>query len=200
MKLSCVVCDVRTFFLSASVPAPDRDPKYHSTADVVAIRDCIKALVSTVVPSGQLVFGGHPAITPLVRLMIQRRKIEVRQHVIVYVSTFYTQDFPPALSKFEEVRTVPAVGDDAEASKAALRKAMIGAFDYAAGIFIGGMDGVEEEYSLFRAAHPKAPTYPIASTGAASSILFKKYQSHEHVLEHELTYPTLFRKLLHAQP
>lgn len=187
---------MKTFFLSASVPAPDRDPKYHSTADVVAIRDCIKALVSTVVPNGQLVFGGHPAITPLVRLMIQRRRLEVRQHVIVYVSMFYTQDFPPVLDKFEEVRKVQAVPNDAEASKAALRKEMINAFDYAAGIFVGGMDGVEEEYALFREAHPKSPTYPIASTGAASGILFKKFQPHEQMLERELTYLTLFRKLL----
>ena len=63
---------------------------------------------------------------------------------------------------------MPAVRKDAEASKAALRKEMIGAFKYDAGIFVGGMDGVEKEYALFREAHPNVPTYPIASTGAAS--------------------------------
>ena len=52
-------------FLSASVPLPSRNPKYFDTADVIAIRDAVRALIMVVVEQqGQLVFGGHPAITP----------------------------------------------------------------------------------------------------------------------------------------
>ena len=50
-------------FLSASILLPDRHPQYLETAvDVVAIRDSIRALVSVVVPSGQLVFEGIPQL------------------------------------------------------------------------------------------------------------------------------------------
>jgi hypothetical protein len=41
-------------FLSASVPLPNRDPEFLATADVVAIREAIKALVGEVIPKGYL--------------------------------------------------------------------------------------------------------------------------------------------------
>jgi hypothetical protein len=56
-------------FLSASVPDPKRDPKYYRTADVTAIRDAVRALVTIVLPKARLVWGGHPAITPPVRVI-----------------------------------------------------------------------------------------------------------------------------------
>ena len=58
-------------FLSASNPLSHRHPKYLETADVEAIRDSIRAVVSVVVPRGQIVFGGHPATTPLIRLLVR---------------------------------------------------------------------------------------------------------------------------------
>ena len=63
---------MRSVFLSASIPLPDRDARYWQTADVIAIRDSIRALVSVVVPTGQIIFGGHPAITPLIRLLVEK--------------------------------------------------------------------------------------------------------------------------------
>ena len=53
-------------FLSASIPDKDRDPKYYETADFVAIRDAVIAIATVVVPEYRLVWGGHPAITPLI--------------------------------------------------------------------------------------------------------------------------------------
>src|SRR5581483_2880553 len=57
--------------LSASIPTPDRDAQYFETADVIAIRDCIKALVAAIVPNYALVWGGHPSITPMIRLLAE---------------------------------------------------------------------------------------------------------------------------------
>jgi hypothetical protein len=55
-------------FLSASVPLPSRHREYFDTADVIAIRDAVRALTIVVVEQhGQLVFGVHPAITPMIR-------------------------------------------------------------------------------------------------------------------------------------
>lgn len=54
-------------FLSASIPDPARDKRYFGTGDTIAIRDAVIALVSVVLPRTKLVFGGHPAITPLVK-------------------------------------------------------------------------------------------------------------------------------------
>ncbi len=64
-------------FLSASVPLPDRDRRFAETADVIAIREAIKAVVGEVIPRGCLVFGGHPAITPLVARLVRAMGPEV---------------------------------------------------------------------------------------------------------------------------
>jgi len=36
--------ELKNIFLSASIPLPERDPKYYETADVIAIRDAVIAL------------------------------------------------------------------------------------------------------------------------------------------------------------
>ena len=51
---------------------------------------------------------------------------------------------------------------------------MIGSHNFDAAVFLGGMEGVETEYDLFRRVHPNRPAYPVASTGAAARILSEK--------------------------
>lgn len=69
--------------------------------------------------------------------------------------------------------------------------------NFAAGIFIGGMEGVEEEYALFKNSYPKALLLPIASSGAAARILF---DAESNIFDSELltnyAYNALFQKHL----
>ena len=183
-------------FLSASIPLPDHDAKYLETADVIAIRDSIRALVSVVVPTGQIVFGGHPAITPLVRLLVRGMTPDVNQHIILYQSAFFRREFPPETAEFERVRIIEAVDTDEAASLRKMREAMIGGHNFDAGIFLGGMEGVEREYKMFKLIHPGKPAYPIASTGAAARILFDEYARDRVELLSDLRYLSLFRRLL----
>jgi hypothetical protein len=184
-------------FLSASIPLPNHEAKYQETADIIAIRDSIRALVSVVVPTGQIVFGGHPAITPLIRMLIRGMTPEVNQHIILYQSAFFRRDFPPETAEFERIRIIEASDIDKAASLRRMREAMIGSQKFDAGIFIGGMDGVEREYEIFARLHPDTPAYPIASTGAAARILFDEYASDRIELLTDLRYLSLFRRLLH---
>ena len=59
--------NLNQIFLSASIPLPERDPIFYQTADFIAIRDAVRALATIVIPKAHLVWGGHPAITPLIR-------------------------------------------------------------------------------------------------------------------------------------
>jgi hypothetical protein len=186
-------------FLSASIPLPDHDVKYQETADVIAIRDSIRALVSVVIPRGQIVFGGHPAITPLIRMLVHGMTPQVNQHVVLYQSAFYRRDFPPETAEFERVRIIEANDIDEADSLRRMREAMIGGHKFDAGVFIGGMDGVEREYEMFARIHPDAPAYPIASTGAAARILFDEYAKHRIELLTDLRYLSLFRRLLEPE-
>src|SRR6516162_8984050 len=100
-------------FLSASVPLPERNPLYFQSADVIAIRDSIRALVMVIVEEqNQLVFGGHPAITPMIRLQIAQTGNPVRDRVVVYQSRYFDTMFPPDNAAFERVELVDAVAND----------------------------------------------------------------------------------------
>jgi len=108
--------DVR-LFLSASVPLPSRNSAYFASADTVAIRDTIRAISMVVVERrAQLVFGGHPAITPMIRLQLTRAGLSVGAHVVVYQSRFFEQSFPSDNAAFERVELVEAVRNDRQAS------------------------------------------------------------------------------------
>lgn len=183
-------------FLSASVPLPGRDERYLKTADVLAIRDSVKALVTSVLDKGTIVFGGHPAITPLIALLMRGMPAETKRHIILFQSAFFQKDFLDENDEFIDVRFVPAVKGDRAASLQRMRQEMIADGPYDAAIFIGGMEGIHEEYRAFHEAHPHAACYPIASTGAAALELYREIGQGRDDLIHELTYPKLFRNLL----
>lgn len=68
--------------------------------------------------------------------------------------------------------------------------------DFIAGIFIGGMEGVEDEYELFKSAHPTALILPMASTGAAALEIYKKNEFRGmQELKNDYAYIALFYKL-----
>jgi hypothetical protein len=182
-------------FLSASVPLPSRDRRFFETADVIAIRDSVKALVETVVNDATLVFGGHPAITPLVALLLRGMPPEAKRRVIIFQSAYFEKEFVEENIEFIEFQLVPAESDRAS-SLIRMRDVMLRSRRFDAAFFIGGMEGIWDEYREFRKLHPRALCYPIGSTGAASLQLYNEIARDRSDLINELTYPTLFRKLL----
>lgn len=184
-------------FLSASVPLPDRNREFYETADVIAIREAVKALVETALPESYIVFGGHPAITPLIALLLRGLPPEFRKRIILYQSQYFETEFVEDNKEFIDFRLTPNVKGDRAESLKLMRDMMLAALPYDAAIFIGGMEGISEEFRAFNHLYPKAPCYPIASTGGASLLLYREISIDRQDLALELTYPTLFRKLLH---
>lgn len=183
-------------FLSASIPSKERDRLYYDTADMVGIRDAVRALATVVIPKSHLIWGGHPAITPVIRYVMKRMNADMNNHVTLYQSDFYKDKFPVENQHFKQVRYTKEKEDSA-GSISLMREKMIAGNDFQVGIFIGGMEGVIDEYQLFKKAHPRALILPLASTGAAAKII---YESHEKLNKEELktnyAYMSLFRKLL----
>jgi hypothetical protein len=185
-------------FLSASVPLPSRHPSYFQTADFVAIRDAVRALTMVVIErKAELVFGGHPAITPMIRLQIAQNRKEMSKLFVLFQSRYFQSAFPRDNSAFGRVRLVDAVRGDLDASLLRMRKKMLGG-RFSGGFFVGGMNGVEDEYALFGELHAGVPRFPVASTGAAASKLFdadsalRRYPE----LRDEISYLTLMRNLV----
>ena len=182
-------------FLSASVPLPTRHREFFDTADVIAIREAVKALVETALEEAVLVFGGHPAITPLIALLMRGMSPDLKRRVVLFQSAFFESEFVEENSEFIDFQIVPADGDR-DRSLLAMRDRMLRSKSFDAAFFIGGMEGIWSEYRAFGALYPAAPCFPIASTGAASLQLYREISQARHDLMHELTYPTLFRNLL----
>lgn len=187
---------IKNIFLSASVPKPGRE--FYGTEDVIAIRDAVIALASTVLsnPAYHLIWGGHPSITPLITLVLDRYGLKMSDRVTLYQSDWFRDVFPPE-NKDVGNRVITnkllTMGNSLEL----MRDKMIRDNDYAAAVFIGGMGGIFEEYELFRKCHPEALVLPIASTGAAAKGLFDKYPGHfDNRLLTELSYTSLFKELL----
>lgn len=184
-------------FLSASIPLPDRHPKYIETADISAIRDAVNALAKVVIPNAILVWGGHPSITPLIRIILEKLEKDTSKHVVLYQSEFFRKKFPTDNEQIEDIKITKEIQGDMLKSLELMRQEMIGGNKFVAGIFIGGMEGVEDEFNLFKQFNPDALLLPVATTGAAAlSIYQKSPESYLKELSTDYAYMSLFTKLL----
>lgn len=191
-------------FLSASIPLKNRHEAFWSTADNVAIREAVMALTAEIIHGeGVLVFGGHPAITPLVSLMFERMNKSTNEHVILYQCELWAEEFPKENQFFPRQVVTETIGDGGlshkptrDASLLHMRTRMFEENTFTSAIFIGGMEGIIEEHDLLSKMQPDVSMYPLASTGAASKILYRELNYDNTDLATELTYSTLFRKLL----
>jgi hypothetical protein len=62
-----------------------------------------------------------------------------------------------------------------ERSLKLMREKMISENNPIAAIFIGGMEGIEEEFEIYRKKYPNRSIYLIGSTGGATRILSQRY-------------------------
>lgn len=187
-------------FLAASVP--ERDLHVY-VPDPVAIREAIRALVAEAVRDRLLVFGGHPAISPLVEHAAS--SLDAADNVRIYQSEFFRKVIPAVAQKFKHLVWTPEVPGDRDASLTLMRTQMITSEPFSAGVFIGGMDGLDEEWQLFARHHPQAPAFPVASTEGAARLLWDNWTPPASLnlpadvkdrLAKDLDYRLLFRDLL----
>ena len=189
--------EMKNIFLSASIPLQEKNPLYIETADIIAIRDAVIALTTVVLPRYRLIWGGHPSITPLIYCVMEKLNLNIQEHVTLYQSRFFEKSFPEDNNKFKNIVLTDIVNNDRESSLLHMRCRMLDESEFAAGIFIGGMEGVEEEYDMFIEKHPKALVLPIASTGAgAKKIYDERFTDKNERLVKDYAYMSLFQKYL----
>lgn len=152
-------------FLSASVPT--REP-YSSDCRPQQIQAAVNALAQVVLGRKKLVWGGHPAITPLLWSAAQAIGVEYVVAVELFQSRLFQKVLPAENRHFANVTLIDAVGEDVEASLLEMRKAMFTSTEFEAAVFIGGMHGILDEHKLFTQYWPNATCIPIAQTGGAT--------------------------------
>jgi len=186
---------IRPVFLSSSVPIEE---PFTKRLDPLAIREAIIALAVVTLRERELVFGGHPAISPLVEHAA--RSLGALNNVHIYQSLFYEDRIPEVARKFKNMHWTKKGSNEAE-SQYLMRKEMIGSWNFCAAVYIGGMDGIFEESKLFRERHADKPQFALGSTGGAAEILLNNMREHFsgdffHILQEERRYRRVFRQLL----
>ncbi|WP_454803736.1 SLOG domain-containing protein [Mucilaginibacter phyllosphaerae] len=158
--------------------------------------------------NGRIIFGGHPSISPLVAMVAgefhTRKKgsedlsgNEIQQKpIMIFQSKAFEKVIPEDTTKLLNQGDSAIVWTDAangEAydetlkgkeqcleSLARMRRQMMEE-EVDALVCMGGMEGVEQEFEIFRKMHPDKPIYILETTGGASSILAKRVAENDMV-------------------
>ncbi len=165
-------------FLSAGVPDPTK-PHFVGPSDATDVIGAVRALVYVVLGRRHLIWGGHPAITPVVWSVAESLHVNYGNWVTLYQSTYFEDQYPEDNLRFSNTRYVEAVErapgmtepERQAASLTRMRRSMFAENEFQSAVFIGGMKGVFEEFDLFGQLCPEARRIPLLSTGGAALML-----------------------------
>lgn len=189
-------CVSDAIFLSASVPDPRRAPEYAESADTVAISAAVTALVHVTLGRRLLVWGGHPAVTPMVWAVAEGLGVDYGGWVKLYQSRFFKDEFPEDNDHFNNVTYTERSGEDREQSLLFMRTRMFRETRFSAAVFIGGMGGIVDEFNLLREIQPKVAMLPVASSGGAVLEVARRLENYPPELNSDLDYVSMFHRLL----
>ena len=114
----------RSIFLSAGVPDPSAT-HFMGEGDVAAISALVSALLFVALGRRPIVWGGHPAITPMIWAYAEALDVDYGQWVTLYQSEYFKDDFPEENARFGNVVVTEAVPGDRERSLEAMRRRML---------------------------------------------------------------------------
>lgn len=199
-----------TYFLSASVPDPSAS-HFVEPSDAIAVGAAVKALLYVILGRRKLVWGGHPAITPMVWSVASSMGIDYSAWVSLYQTNHFKDRFPADNERFNNVTFTPRVfgedrANDAETRSASLlymRQRMFEDHQYSTAVFIGGMMGVVEEYEMLLKSNPEASCLPITSTGGVTGLLSDRTNLTDGLrtrLERDVDYIPMFYDICEISP
>ncbi|MGZ4956165.1 MAG: SLOG domain-containing protein [Methylobacter sp.] len=186
---------MKAIFMSASVPIEGRG-EYYKTANPFLIQCAVRELVKAVIQHHKIVWGGHPSITPMIWSICEDLNVDYSENVILYQSRHFEDRFPEENERFGNVIFTDDVQGDQNASLLLMRETMLSREDLDAAVFIGGMNGVEDEYELFQRFHPNAIVLPVVAPGGAALLLAEKLGFYETAGLRDIDFASLFHRYL----
>lgn len=182
-------------FLSASIPVVGRG-QYYETADPFLIQCAVREMAIATVRKHKIVWGGHPAITPMIWSICEDLGVEYTESVVLYQSRFFEGRYPEENQRFDNVVYTDPVPGDIQASLQLMREEMLSREDLIGAVFIGGMDGVEVEYEIFKRFNPEAFVLPVAAPGGAALNLARDKGYFDRPELDDIDFATLFNRYL----
>ncbi len=146
----------------------------------------------------RLVFGAHPSISPMI-LQAAQDMNAAADSILVFQSNAYRKIIPGStldlanwsrgrLILTRKKREAPFEPTTTPSSKKLkrlsphtnslrfMRQLMLSVPGLLGGVFIGGMNGVEEEAAMFEKLQPGKPRFALPSTGSAAMLLDKEFR------------------------
>lgn len=186
-----------SIFLSASVPDPKRYPEFAETSNPVAITSAVRALVHVTLGRRVLVWGGHPAITPMIKVVAEEMDLDYGAWVKLYQSRYFEDQFPQDNEQFRNIVFTDNIENNLDKSLRHMRERMFSENNFKAAVFVGGMAGVIDEFELFEQLQPGKNIIPVLSTGGATLNVAKKINEKlGDDLVNDLDYVRLFHRKL----
>jgi len=168
-------------FLSASIPEPER---WDGEFDPFAVTDAVVATARVVFTrGGTILTAAHPTVAPLILQVADGLPGRSQgTMVILYQSRLFDEVIPHATREMMERGYVQVVWTPAEPgerpepgewdrSLAAMRSAMLTDVAISAAVFVGGMEGVGDEYERVARLHPDARRFALGRPGGAAATL-----------------------------
>lgn len=182
-------------FLSASIPVVGRG-QYYETADPFLIQCAVREMTIATVRRHKIVWGGHPAITPMIWSICEDLGVEYAESVVLYQSRFFEGRYPEENQRFDNVVYTDPVPGDIQASLQLMREEMLSREDLIGAVFIGGMDGVEVEYEIFKRFNPEAFVLPVPAPGGAALNLAHDKGYFDGPELNDIDFATIFNRYL----
>ena len=204
----------KTVLLSASVPSQERAERYRRVEDAAfEVEQAVISLARAVFSEGgRLVFGGHPAISPLVAMVVgeYREPRFAESHnerraapVEIYQSRVFDGHLPDDTTLMERlgyasIRWIDAVNEERFAPDAPagvvqcigslkyMREVMLERSHPDAMVCIGGMDGLEDEVDLALKQPRRFPIYVLERTGGAAALLRERNEERLRMIDTEI--------------
>lgn len=185
-------------FLSAGIPKVE-EARFAETADPLLIHSAVRSLCAVVFGNLRLVWGGHPAITPMMWAACENLGLRHAQTVRLYQSRYFEDAYPKENKRFRNI-TYTAAADTQAESLHRMRREMLTRHRFVAGIFVGGAGGVLEEFAMFRNLQPHARVIVLPSTGGAAGILAAEHPELAPAGEHFVHFHAHFAEHLGLTP
>ena len=122
--------------------------------------------------------------------------VEYGSWVTLYQSRHFAEEFPEDNERFRNVVYSDDVEGDRAKSLRAMRERMFTESRFDAAVFIGGMDGIVDEFRLFRQLQPHAAVVPVLSTGGAALTLANELPGLSKDLSDDMDYVNLLHRHL----
>ena len=182
-------------FLSAGIPDEGREgfDTINRSATAGAVMAFTRVCAEYNIP---FYFGGQPAITPLVWSVAKDFSKKEKPLITIYQSKFFEGKTLHEIDYFENIVWTEKVENNLAASIENMRKQMFCENETVAAVFIGGSNGIRDEYELLKDISPQTRMLPFASTGGVSKMMYDREKIDEPELTESFAYYQIFKDLL----